>query len=293
MRILYICLLCLLALFIILSFSYKFYESFTQNNILSIDNIKTITKKISIYRPVQSTNLSKVKTYIINELNKIPKFIVQEQKFTRIINNIQYNFSNIIATNSNQRPKIILGAHLDSPQIDGIQATIDACTSIAIIIEIISKLSETNNDLPIQVVFFDGEEAIDGTWKSSNTLSGSRYFVSNLEYKPEQVIICDLIGGDINTNKIYGFASNPNSIQVVNDLAKYSSEIFVSNILSYKTITADHTPFIEANIPATILIPETFPWSHHTLNDNLTNVNWDYVEKFANGLYSYLYNKIF
>lgn len=284
------------SLFIVIVILLIFYY---RNNSIDLERIKQITKQISIYRPVQSDNLKMVKTYVKSQLQLIDNYTVTEQKFTRNINETKYEFSNIIATpvccNTKHSPKIILGAHIDAPQINGIEATIDACTSIAIIIEIVTKLVLNNNSqlIPIQIVFFDGEEAIDGPWSRHNTLSGSRYFVSTLKEKPEQVIICDLIGGDINKNKIYAFASNQNSIQVIKELSEYNSDIFVhSKTVSYKKITADHTPFIEANIQATILIPDIFPATHHKLSDNYTNVNWEYVDIFANALYRYLKDKI-
>ena len=38
---------------------------------IDIENIKHITKNISIHRPIESDNLDKVKKYIINELTKL------------------------------------------------------------------------------------------------------------------------------------------------------------------------------------------------------------------------------
>ena len=144
-----------------------------------VEYIKDKTKIMSVYRPVQSEMLGFVKNYVIEQMGKL-QLQVTEQHFTRNINNKDYKFSNIIGINPNANaPYILLGAHIDSPQIEGCESTIDAVTSISIILEVTKNLLKKNPKLPIMLLFIDGEEAIDGTWKESNTLSGSSYFVNN------------------------------------------------------------------------------------------------------------------
>lgn len=270
-------------------------------NILNIDFIKNFSKINSLYRPVPSENLEKVKLNVMNELSKIPNFIVKEQMFKRNIHNKEYNFSNIIGNSSkfdDSKPYIILSAHIDGPAMNNCPAAIDAITSIGIIIELTKKLLENNKNYNLQLVFFDGEEAIDGIWTDKNTLSGSNFFVKNLKNKPEQVFVLDLIGGDIKTNKLYGFSNNPKSHLLMSKLAwtnntlypNSKDKIFIdpNETISYAIIKDDAYPFYKNNIPVIDLIPPTFPSVHHTNNDTLENVNWQYIEIFINVLYDYL-----
>ena len=85
--------------------------SVVNERFIDINNIKNITKKISINRPIESENLKIVKNIVINELKEIGLF-VEEQKFIK--NNHQ--FSNIVAINKleNNCKYILLSAHIDS-----------------------------------------------------------------------------------------------------------------------------------------------------------------------------------
>jgi len=264
----------------------------------SIENIKQNTKEISIHRPVESLKLTKVKNDIIRKMKNIG-LIVQEQPFTRIIKNKKYKMSNLISYNSNTtKPYIVLGAHIDSIQTITSKAAIDSATSVAIILELTNNILKHTPDYPIMVLFFDGEEAIDGKWNSNNSLSGSSFFVNNFNLKLiDKVYIFDLIGGDIKDNKICAFEDN---LITYNDLVKLSDinkqlyqndeQIFINpKIFTYPTGPQDdNLPFIEKGIYALNLIPYKFPNSHHKITDNYENVNWKYVEIFYNVLLKFL-----
>ena len=274
------------------------YEPFINDDLLNLNYIKELTKNISIYRPVQSENLNKVKKYVINELEKINGLYIEEQFFKRNINGKDYNFSNIISKNNNKDSKkdfILLSAHIDAPLIENIEASIDSATSIGIIIEITNKILELYPNFPLLLVFYDGEEAIDGKWASNNTLSGSKYFVDNLKFKIERAFILDLIGGNF-SNKIKYFNNNPSSFEIYKNLntinKKYDNEIFVCPSIetSSKYIEDDQLPFALSNIQYIHLIPDIFPINHHTINDNYNNINWEYINIFGNVLFEYLIN---
>jgi len=262
-----------------------------------IDSIKKFTKDISIYRPVGSKELKEVKNKILNEMKKLG-LKTTEQSFTRTIKNKDYQFSNLIGINPYAKaPYILLGAHLDSPQIDGCESTIDAATSISIILELVKNILVANPNYPIMILFIDGEEAIDGPWADDNTLSGSKYFTNNFNLDLiNKVYIFDLIGGDIEKNKIAGFKHNSHTFDDMKKLANinsfYKDKIFIDPdiFISNKTITDDHVPFKEKGKYALNLIPYTFPNNHHTLEDNYKNVNWNYVTVFYNVLYSFMIN---
>lgn len=276
----------------------KQFETFN-NNLLDLNNIKRITRRVSINRPVGSSNLVDVKKYVINELNNL-KLNIIEQKFTKSIRGKEYTFSNIIATNKTISDNyILLGCHIDGPYIKqsgDIEAATDAASCVGIIIEIVKKLLINNKNYPIMIVFFDGEEAIDGTWSDDNTLSGSTYFVDNFNKNIKYLMIFDLIGGDIDKNKIYSFNPTDNNdmkqLSNINNSKKYNKQIFVDPDIkiSKVSIINDYTPFKNKypNIKGLNLIPPTFPANHHTINDNYKNLNWEYIEIFSNVVYEFL-----
>jgi hypothetical protein len=270
-----------------------------ENKYIDINNIKRITKEVSINRPVESPNLSKVKVFVIDELNKLGLDVV-EQKFTRFIKGKDYKFSNIIAKNKLVNDNyIILGAHIDGPQIDLMESANDAATCIALIIEIVRNLLNNNPNYPIMIVFFDGEEAINGDWGDDNTLSGSNYFVEKFNKNIKLLMIFDLIGADIEKNKIYHFINNGSNKNLMKQLAdinkNYSKQIFVDPDIQTSNIGVinDYTPFNKKynNLVGLNIIPATFPDNHHNVNDNYNNVNWEYIDIFSNVVYEFLNNK--
>jgi hypothetical protein len=299
--ILIIIIILILILIINLNHDYQdnnYRENYYQDNQdynLDLNYIKKLTKDISIYRPVESDNLKKVKNIVMNELKKL-NLDVEEQKFTRYIRGKNYSFSNIIAKNKLVNDNyIILGCHIDGPQIDNIEATTDAVTCISFIIEIVKKLLINNEKYPVMVVFFDGEEAIDGEWTNDNTLSGSNYFVDHFNKNIKFLIIFDLIGGDIYKNKIIHYNNNSNKKymkQLANINKKYNKQIFVDPEVETSSIKVlnDYTPFIKKynNLSGLNLIPATFPDNHHNINDNYNNVNWEYIDIFSNVVYEFL-----
>ncbi len=296
-------LIIILILLIILFFINTNKEPF--ENTLDLNNIKRITKEVSINRPVGSNNLLNVKKFVINELNNISNLNIEEQKFTKIIKGKKYDFSNIIARNKSVNDNyIILGCHIDGPQFNNgllIEAATDAASCIGIIIEIVKKILIDNKDYPIMIVFFDGEEAIDGEWTDNNTLSGSTYFVNNFNKNIKLLMIFDLIGGDIEKNKIYNFnymnnSMNNNLMKQLSNINsknyKYNKQIFVDPDIKISSIGIinDYTPFVKKypNINGLNLIPSIFPDNHHNINDTYNNLNWEYIEIFSNVIYEFL-----
>lgn len=282
--------LIILILIILLSFIY-FNQQIVE---LMEDNLKEFTKEICVYRPVGSPELEKVKNKIRGKLSGL-NLNVQTQSFTKTIRDKKYNFSNIIATNPKSKGKyIVLGVHIDSPQIEGCESAIDAGTSIAIIIELATNILKVKPNFPLMLLFIDGEEALGGSWSSDNTLSGSRYFVENYNLEEiDKVYILDLIGGDFE-NKISAFYNKKNTFSEIEKLyqinKKYDKMIFQSpdKYISYVDVSDDHIPFFEKDKWVVNLIPDKFPKNHHTLKDNYENINWEYVNIFYEIFYEYL-----
>ncbi|AYV80278.1 MAG: glutaminyl peptide cyclotransferase [Gaeavirus sp.] len=269
--------------------------NYSQENInyaqqtIDMDTIKNNTQSIAVYRPAGSEALHKIKRFVISQLQTIPGIKVEEQELSRTINGKIYSFTNIIGKFPNSSG-ITLAAHIDSPFVESPAAT-DAATSICIIIEIATKLAALG--LYVDIVFFDGEEAVDGIWFDETSLSGSTYYVKNLDIIPKQVILLDLIGGDAQKNKIYGYNDNPSSHPVIKELTYINTQLYpqyqiFSAEISNVKVQDDTTPFRKRGIPATNLIPSTFPIQHHTANDTVQNINWKYVEVVSNVLFEYL-----
>jgi len=174
-------------------------------------------------------------------------------------------------------------------------AATDAITAIGVIIELTRLLLNQKPDYNLMVVFFDGEEAIDGKWSSKTTLSGSTHFVKTLKHLPSQVYVFDLIGGSIQ-DPFLACSNRPHSFPTMKDLAKINRAIYPNTPLfidpdektSDQKVQDDATPFAKQSIPVIDIIPSKFPKNHHTEKDTYENVNWTFVEIFANVIYNHL-----
>jgi Zn-dependent M28 family amino/carboxypeptidase len=260
----------------------------------ALQQIKKITKEISIYRPIGSKNLKHVKQYIMEYAKNIGLH-VEEQKFKKKIRGHVYSFSNIIVTNPRSSPPyLMLLAHSDAPMIPGTEAALDSATSIAIILELIRNIIRYDPTYPIMALFVDGEEAIGGEWAKDNTLVGSKYFVEHYDIQHiNKVFVFDLLGGDFK-NKIGAFKNNPQStpeITLLYDINKrFSNQLFIHPEHSFieRIIEDDHIPFMEKGIHYIHIIPHIFPSSHHTIRNLYSNINWKYIDIFYNVFFEFL-----
>jgi Zn-dependent M28 family amino/carboxypeptidase len=190
-----------------------------------------------------------------------------------------HTLKNVIARRSDMPPQIILGAHYDSrlmadkdpdpqKQKEPVPGANDGASGTAVLLELGRVLP--SNSVPIWLVFFDGEDQghIPG-WVEWSL--GARGFVTELSLKPRAVVIVDMVG-DFNldiykekqsnirlTNEIWDVAKSLGFGEYFRDETKY-------------TITDDHVPFLQANIPAVDIIDIEYRF-WHTSYDTPANVS--------------------
>jgi glutaminyl-peptide cyclotransferase len=263
----------------------------------AIINIKSHVKNISIPRQIESDGLNKVKSYVMNQIEAMG-FNAIEQKFTYNVNSKDYKLSNIIGINKKASgPYILLGAHIDSHQFSNTEASIDSATSVGIILELANNLIKRNPFIPLMIVFFDGEEAIDGKWTENTSLIGSNYFVNNFNLNLiTKAYIFDLIGGDIQKNKIAGFADMQYTFTDLSILSKINKKLYgvdeqifmdPANFIAGNAPEDDHVPFVRKNTWVCNLIPYKFPDQYHKASDTYLNINWKYIEIFFHVLFEF------
>ena len=260
-----------------------------------LQSIQSITKQIAKYHPVESISLKKVKSFLLHSMEQLG-LNTEEQFFTRMIHKKIYTFSNLIGINPYaQPPYTILCAHVDSPPIYSCPSAIDASASIAIILELYKYLIRTKPDIPLLILFVDGEEAIDGEWQEDNTLSGSTYFAKHISPSLiHKVYVFDLIGGDPIRNRIYAFRDQPHTWSDMKTLSilnkQYKPIIFIDpdDHIENNSPLDDHIPFLQNHMYSMNLIPAVFPDVHHTKYDDYDHVNWSYVHSFFRVWYDFL-----
>ncbi len=176
---------------------------------------------------------------------------------------------NIIGMRGDTGPLIIIGAHYDSrfiadqdpdPNLQS-QAVIganDGASGVAVLLELARTLPD-NLPFRLWLVFFDAED--NGGIEGWDWIMGSRAFVAALQEKPEAAVIIDMIG-DANLNIPIEQNSNPALIEEIWQVAKnLGYENIFLNQPGYSMID-DHTPFLEAGIPAIDIIDFDYPYWH-------------------------------
>ena len=224
-------------------------------------------------RTIGSDAHMKTVNYIQDQLvDKGWKVEVQELNVTG------HPIRNVIAKRGKGTPWIILGAHYDSrfnadqdPDQTKRQLPVpganDGASGVAVLLEV-GRALPSRLDKQVWLVFFDAED--NGGLMSWDWIMGSRAFVANLSGKPNAAVIVDMIG-DANLD-IYMEASSNKSLK--DEIWKQAADLGYPQFfptVKY-SILDDHTPFLQAGIPAVDIIDFNYPY-WHTTGDTVEKVS--------------------
>ena len=205
----------------------------------------------------------------------------------------QVNLTNVIAKSSNSPPKIIIGTHYDTRALSDnelsqslkqtpVPGANDGASGTAVLLELGRTLSI--EELDIWFVFFDAEDQ--GNINNWEWSIGAQYFVNQLNFPPEYVIIIDMIG-DANL-EIY--KENNSTASLVESIWYEAEKLGYQSyfIQDYKySIIDDHLPFINRGIPTCLIIDLDYPY-WHTTKDKLDKVSGKSLEIIGDVLTSWL-----
>uniref|UniRef100_A0A3B3UWT8 Glutaminyl-peptide cyclotransferase n=1 Tax=Poecilia latipinna TaxID=48699 RepID=A0A3B3UWT8_9TELE len=217
-------------------------------------------------------------------------------------------FTNLVATlNPSATRHLVLACHYDSkyfpPQWHGreFQGATDSAVPCAMMLELARALDEelktqksSNSNLTLQLIFFDGEEAL-FQWTSTDSLYGSRHLAEKMETTPhpegaedtnqlhgmDLLVLLDLIGAP---HPIFGnqFPSTTTWLTRLQDIKRLHSMnqlVEHPNSVQYfwpdrpvGRILDDHIPFLN-RVRILHLIPYPFPSVWHTFDDNEENLD--------------------
>lgn len=220
-------------------------------------------------------------------------------------------FATLIATFDSYAPKrLVLACHYDSKILEGeifIGAT-DSAVPCAMILEMAYSLvpflmSRKRKDIGLQLIFFDGEEAL-GDWTASDSIYGARHLAkkwkdkysadvhqSTFEITTEinriiLLILLDLLGAP--GPLFYNFQNYSSSddfdklIKIEKTLGKIGclhklAPMFQTRSI-HNRVEDDHLPFLEHGVPVLHLIPVPFPNVWHKVDDNPSALDYDTID---------------
>jgi glutaminyl-peptide cyclotransferase len=200
---------------------------------------------------------------------------------------------NIIAYRGDERPQVILGAHYDtrmfadndpdpSKRLEPVPGANDGASGVAILLELARVLPQ--DSLPVWLVFFDAED--NGRIEGWDWILGSQAFVEDLDFYPEAAVIVDMIG-DADQNIYIERNSNPALVEEIWGVAAelgYAQSFIPTPKYS---ILDDHTPFLQAGIPAVDIIDFDYPY-WHTTQDTVDKVSAKSLEIVGRTLQEWL-----
>ncbi len=199
---------------------------------------------------------------------------------------------NLIARRGDEPAQIILGAHYDSRLVadrdpgPGGSAPVpganDGASGVAVLLELARTLPR--DTVPVEILFIDAED--NGNLPGWDWLLGSRAFVESLPFQPRAVIIVDMIGdADLNIHKEYN--SDPALVEAIwAQAAALGYGNFFLPDHKYSMID-DHTPFLEAGIPAVDIIDFDYPY-YHTSADTADKVSAQSLDAVGKTLWAWI-----
>ena len=230
-------------------------------------------------RPAGSPGAARTREYITAQLKALG-LSVQEQAFESAtpigpISTINLR-TTIPGTNGTSGPRLIIAGHYDTKlfkEIEFVGAS-DGGSSTAFLIELARVLKDATLTMPIELVFFDGEEAvIDWNVGNDNTY-GSRHYVAEARREGtlkdiHAMILIDMVG-----DRDLRIMRDTNSTPWLTDIfwsaaRRLGHTQFVDEAMD---IQDDHIPFLQAGVPAVDIIDLDYP-AWHTEHDTIDKVS--------------------
>ncbi len=160
----------------------------------------------------------------------------------------------------------------------------DGASGVAVLLELARVLDREALQGEVWLVFFDAED--NGHLDGWEYIIGSRYFVENLEIRPEYAVIVDMVG-DAEQNIYLERYSDPllsaHLWQIAADLGY--GEYIIAEVRH--SVLDDHTPFLEAGIPAVDIIDFDYPY-WHTTQDTTDKLSAESLERVGRMLETFL-----
>lgn len=228
-------------------------------------------------RPAGSAALAQCRQYILAQL-KAAGISAREDAFDANTPLGRVRMVNVVATIPGRRPdRIALATHYDTKLFREFRfvGASDGASSTAAVIELGRVLKARQNEYTIELLFFDGEEAVVDWYKNNDNTYGSRHYVQAAQKAGtlgglKALVLLDMIG-----DRNLTIRRDTNSTRWLTD-AIWASAARLGHRASFlqedTTIDDDHMPFVRAGVPSVDVIDLEYP-AWHTAQDTLDAVS--------------------
>jgi glutaminyl-peptide cyclotransferase len=228
-------------------------------------------------RPAGSSAIAETRKYILGQL-RAAGVEGREQPFDATTPIGPIKMANIVARIPGARPeRIALATHYDTKLYREFRfvGASDGASSTAAVLELARILNQRKNPFTIELIFFDGEEAVNREWNDPDNTYGSRHYVQAGQKDGslaglKALILLDLVG-----DRELNIRRDANSSEWLVDLVWETAARIGHGryFLQEETaITDDHQHFVRAGVPSIDIIDLDYrAW--HTANDTLDAVS--------------------
>ncbi|KAF4529540.1 hypothetical protein B566_EDAN014386 [Ephemera danica] len=181
-------------------------------------------------------------------------------------------FSNVVARLNSQASRyLVLACHYDSKLMNNFVGATDSAVPCAMMLHIAKALAEplrnSQEDVSLKFIFFDGEEAFD-QWGPNDSIYGAKHLAQKLHSLPyrsdathlnrmDMLVLLDLIG--VSNPRFFSYFRNTEQWYLL--LANAEKRLTSLRLLSKR-------------VPIVHLIPNPFPSVWHTPQDNLASLDF-------------------
>jgi Zn-dependent M28 family amino/carboxypeptidase len=227
-------------------------------------------------RPSGSPAIVETRKYIVGQL-KASGIEAKEQSFIAMTPLGEVSMANVIATIPGRRAdRLVLASHYDTKLYREFRfvGANDGASSTAAVLELGRVLKARQNELTIELLFLDGEEARMPEWRGNDNTYGSRHYVQTAQKDGtlkslKALVLLDMIGDrDLVIKRDSN--STPWLVDIIwSTAARLGHASTFPNQLT--VIEDDHVPFLRAGVPAVDIIDLENP-TWHTPQDDLEHV---------------------
>lgn len=227
-------------------------------------------------RPAGSEALAQTRRYLIDQL-EAAGIDAREQAFVASTPIGQVPMANVIGVIAGARDeRVALASHYDTKRAPfRFVGANDGASSTAAVLELARVLATRRNEFTIEILLFDGEEAVNWDWEGDDNTYGSRHYVRTGQQDGtlrglRALVLLDMVG-DRNLMFRREANSTPWLVDIIwNTAARLGYRQHFSNELL--AIEDDHIPFLRAGVPAVDIIDLDYP-AWHTADDDLDQVS--------------------
>jgi peptidase M28-like protein len=228
-------------------------------------------------RPAGSAALEQTRKYIKDQLAAVGLTAV-EQTWVDDTPAGKLPMVNLVARiPGTKKDRIVMAGHYDTKRLPRFRfvGANDGGSSAAFLIELARVLKPRKNAFTIELLFLDGEEAVNEIWAGTDNTYGSRHYVDVAARDGtlatlKALVLVDMIGDRDLRIKRDGY-STPWLTDVIWDAAR-RQKLDAYFVPASTQIEDDHLPFLKAGVPSVDIIDlEYEQW--HTAGDTLDAVS--------------------